>query len=218
MNSPLPTPHGAPKRRRGCFFYGCVTVIVLGIAAAVSIWLFFTQVVKPFFGRYATEQTVALAPSSLTPEQVSEVSARVKAFGEAIVAHRPTESLVLDGSDLNALIGAVPEIASFGRYVRIHPVDDRLLGEFAFPLDDFGFRGKFLNLNGTFKASLEDGLLVVKAESVSVNGEPLPESIMQEISRENLVNELSRDPGVARALRELKLIEVKEGKVVVVPK
>jgi len=218
MNTQMANPANAPKKKRGCFFYGCITVIVLGIATVVSIWLFFTQIVKPFFGRYATEQTVALQPSSVTPERVSDISAKVKAFGESIVAHRPTEPLVLDGADLNALLESVPDLAPFAKLVRVNPVGDRLAGEFAFPLDDFGFSGKFLNLNGTFKASLEDGRRVVAAESVAVNGEALPEAFMTELSSENLVQELAREPGVAQVLRELKLIEVKDGKVYVVPK
>lgn len=218
MNTALSHPQSPPKRKRGCVFYGCITVIVLGIAAVISIWLLVSQVVKPFFGQYAAEQTVALAPSAVTPERVSEVSARVKAFGDAIVAHRAPEPLVLEGADLEALIGARPEFAPFAKYVRVNPKSDRLQGELAFPLDDFGFTGKFLNLSGTFKASLEDGLLVVTAESFLVNGSPLPEAVATELSSQNLVGELARDPVVARAIRELRTIEVKDSRVVIVPK
>jgi hypothetical protein len=212
------SPQGAQQKKRGCLFYGCITVIVLALGIVLATWLFFSQVVRPFFGQYASEQTVALAPSAVTPDLIATVETRVRTFAESIAAHRPTEPLVLDEADLNALLAHLPQIAPIAQYLRVSIEDDRLRGEFALPLNGLGYADKFLNLSGTFRASLEYGLLSLTAESATVNGEPLSESVVAELQRQNLAADLLRNPEVAKVLRELKAIEVSGGRVIVTPK
>ncbi|MFM1847443.1 MAG: hypothetical protein RL417_917 [Pseudomonadota bacterium] len=218
MNYSAAQAHVSPQQKRGCFFYGCITVIVLGLMGVIAVWLLFSQVVQPFFGRYATEQTVALAPSGVTPEKVGTVRTRLTAFRDGIAAHQPTEPLALDESDLNALLRTVPDLAPLADNLRIKIANNRVGGELALPLTDFGFPGKFLNLSGTFKVSLDYGLLMMTADTVQVNGGELPETVMKELQNQNLAADFARDPAIAKVLKELKSIEVQGDKVIVTPK
>ena len=51
-----------------------------------------------------------------------------------------------------------------------------------------------------------------------VKGKPLPEVYMQEIRKQNLAAALTNEPGAAAVLKGLEEIQVKEGKLVIVPK
>ena len=78
---------------------------------------------------------------------------------------------MLTSDDLNALIEENPEFKGMV-YVKVE--GDEVKGQVSIPLDklDFGMvRGRYLNGEADFKASLSDGVLIVTIESVEVNGQ-----------------------------------------------
>jgi hypothetical protein len=79
-------------------------------------------------------------------------------------------------------------------------------------------RGRYLNANGKFAVIFRDGVLRVFPQSLEVKGKPLPEVYMKRLRKHNLVDRLNSDPRATAALETLDEIQIKDGKLVLVPK
>jgi len=206
-----------PPRQRGCFFYGCIFAIVLMVVIVIALatgayFLYRT------FGRLVEEYT-ATAPQQLPTvempaEQRQVLRDRIAAFRKAVSEGAPTEPLVLTSDDLNALIEQEPELK--GKiYVKIE--GDEVKGTVSIPLDQLNVsmvKGRYLNGEADLKASLRDGVLIVTLESIEVNGQRVPDQMMDGIRRENLAKDAYKDEKSAEMMRKLESLEIKDGKII----
>ena len=114
-----------------------------------------------------------------------------------------------------------PDLEPFKGKVYVAIEGDQLKGQMSIPMAEAGlpaFRGRYLNGAGTFKLSVRNGLLCLTAQTIDVKGKTLPEVYMQKIRTENLARNLNSDPRASAALDRVQDIQVKDGKVVIVPK
>jgi hypothetical protein len=212
-----PEPPQAVPRQRGCFFYGCIIALVLALLMAILLavvaffgYRFFGQLVEDY-----TSKTPRELPKVEMPEEKRQaLDAQVEAFQKAVESGAPTDPLVLNSDDLNALIEKNPDFK--GKvYVKIE--GDEIKGQVSIPLESLGlamFRGRYLNGEADLKASLSNGVLIVTLDSVEVNGKRPPEEIMKGIRRENLAKDVYKDPKNAETIRKLESLEVKDGKII----
>jgi hypothetical protein len=217
-----PEPDELRPRQRGCFFYGCVIVsvliVLLILALAVGAYLAYRAINR------TVEEYTATAPRELPKLQITEEERknavdRFNAFKEAVKEGTATEPLVLTSEDLNALIEDKPELK--GRvYITIE--EGKIKGQVSIPLSvfvDIGMtRGRYLNGEAEFKASLSDGVLVVTLDSIEVNGKRPPEEAMSNFRQQNLAKDIYKDPDNAETIRHLESIEIKDGKIIIKPR
>jgi hypothetical protein len=214
-----PEQYQAPPRQRGCFFYGCIIASVLAllllILLGVSIYLGVRWLNK------MVDTYTATAPRDLPKVQMPEeerkaLKSRVEAFRKAVNEGTPTDTLVLTSDDLNALIEEEPELK--GKiYVKIE--GDEVKGTVSMPLDKIkipglDFSGRYLNGEADLKASLKDGVLIVTLEAIEVNGQRVPDQMMEGIRRENLAKDAYKDEKSAEMMRKLESLEIKDGKII----
>ena len=88
------------------------------------------------------------------------------------------------------------------------------MAEMGLPL----FRNRFLNGTATFSVSLQNGLLRVTAQDVTVKGKPLPGVYLDRIRQQNLAQAAQEEPRNSIVLEQLKDIQVKDGKLIITPK
>src|SRR5258706_8798135 len=144
-----------PPKPRGCFFYGCLTLAVLGLLALV-LGVVGYYVVKATAARWINEYT-ATAPAEIekveySPAQMQALRARLAAFKDALDHGKPSTELTLTAEDLNALIAQEPQLQG-KLFVRID--QDRIKGEISIPLETLGplkLQGRYLNGSATFRA------------------------------------------------------------------
>jgi len=89
------------------------------------------------------------------------------------------------------------------------------------PLQEVGlsmFRGRYLNGTATFNLGFRDSVLIVTPRTLIVKGTPVPEVYMQEIRKQNFAASLTNEPTAVAVLKGLQDVQVKEGKVVIVPR
>jgi len=79
-------------------------------------------------------------------------------------------------------------------------------------------QGRYVNATGLFHVAIKTNELWISAQSLAVRGEPIPRNIMREVAPENLADRFNQDPRAAAGLKKLESIEVKDGKLVIVPK
>jgi len=205
------------RKRRGCCFYGCVGLFVLGLVAGVGLYL---------GARYVLDQAMKLtdpAPLALpkvetSPGLAASLQERVKAFGKALDSGATPEPLVLTEQELNVLIASAPELADLKNKVYVSLGGDEIKGQVSLPLDGLPFsrlRGRYLNGAATFKTTLENGVLIVTLDSLQVKGQQLPKEVLTQFQQDNLAKDLYRDPQTAQTMRRLEKIEVKDGRITV---
>jgi hypothetical protein len=210
----------AAKPRRGCFFYGCITSLVL-LVIVLGALLVGLHYVKKMVNSFTETKPMELPTVQMSQAEVDRVKQRFEAFQQTVREQSATNPLVLTADDINALIAGSAELQSLkGKfYVRLE--GDHLKGEVSMPLQEVGlrmFKGRYLNGSATFDLAFHNDMLFVTPQAILVKGKPVPEVYMQEIRKENLAVGLTNKPDAVAVLKGLRDIQVKEGKLVIVPK
>jgi hypothetical protein len=214
MSDPITTPP-APKRR-GCLFYGCLTAVVLLLIAGLIAFLT-VRFVHNQFDAYTDKQPMKLPKVEMTDAEYQDLQTRLKSFGATLEQGKPGTPLQLNEREINALIARAANTKELADKVYVSLNSNEVKGQISIPLSGLGWlgKGRYLNGEAVFKVTLENGALVVTAQSVKVKGNPLPESFMSRLRQENLAQEAAQDPKNAEAIRKLESIQVEGGEVTV---
>jgi len=207
-------PGEPEKKGRGCFFYGCITLIILSVLALIAVGIIVYSAYS-YLNRVA-EQYTSTAPIELptvnyTAEQHKELDDRWAAFQKALDDGEPAE-IVLTGDDINALIAENPEVKG---KVYITIKDDEASGQVSIPIDFipiFG-KGRFLNGKAGFDAKLEYGELDVRLKSLEVNGKTMPPDVANQFKQQNLFENVN-DPKMRAEIRKFESMQIKGDKVI----
>lgn len=209
-----------PKPRRGCFFYGCITSLVL-LALMLGALLLGLFYVKKLVTRYTDTGPMELPALQMSQGEIDKVKQRFEAFQEAVRQQQPTKPLTLTADDINALITSGPGQQALSRKFYVSLEGHQLKGEVSVPLKELGlpmFKGRYLNGSATFDLSFRNGALSITPQTIMVKGNPLPEVYMKEIRKQDLAAGFTNEPKVVAVLQGLQDIQVTEGKLVIEPK
>jgi hypothetical protein len=219
-----PPPYEVRRKPRGCLFYGCLVAIVLAVIAAILLGVgitFFYRALGNFVNEYGEDAPRPVTVAELPVGELAALKARVADFEEGLELNRATEPLELTAAEVNALIDANPD---FKGIVAFNFANDKIRGDISFPLDRisiFGkplFPGKYINGTADFDVRIDNGLLLVTIDAITVKGKPVPEDFMSKVRVENLAKDSAGEPANAKLIAQLELIEVKGGKLRIVPK
>jgi hypothetical protein len=210
----------AVKSRRGCFFYGCITCLVL-LALMLGALLVGLHYVRKMVNQFTDSQPMELPTVQMSQAEIDQVKQRFEAFEKAVQEQHAAEPLVLAADEINALIANGPQQQDLKGKLYVSLEGDQVKGQVSVPLRDIGlsvFRGRYLNGSATFNLSFTNGVLSITPQTILVKGKPVPETYMQEIRKQNLAAPLANEPKATAVLQGLEQIQVSDGKLVVVPK
>ena len=202
-------PAPGDRRGRGCLFYGCLTLALgLGLALLALVALTYIglrQIRESFTAAEAADIPVVELPDA----EAARLEQRLAEFqraadagdqGEANDAPAdepparlvpPPRELALTAQEINALLAMQPELR--GRvFVRIE--DGRIGGDVSLPLDELPMgAGRFLNARVEFAVAAPEGELDVRLTDVEVNGVRPPETVLDRLGAQNLLEGTSDD-------------------------
>jgi hypothetical protein len=207
------TDQSNPAKPRGCFFYGCLSVAVLGLLAVMLVagcYVF----LKSMVNKYTSTTPVLLERMEYTPEEMEALQARLAEFKKALDQGQVSRELILTAGDLNALIAKQRELQN-KMFVRIE--DDTIKGEMSLPLQDIGpfrLKGRYLNGAAAFKIVLTNNTLDVRLEEIKVQGRPLPGILFSEFKKQNLAKEFQQNPRTAADVAKFDSIQFTNNQVV----
>ncbi len=204
------------KRRRGCFFYGCLTSSILALVVLAGLLLGYLKILNTF----TDTKPMALPTVNMSDAEIAQVRQRVDAFSQEIRSGHAPQPLELSGDELNALILTDPNLVKLRGQLYVSIDGSQVKGQLSVPTSRVGlpmFRHRYINGAGTFNVSLTNGTLSVTAQSLSVKGKPIPEKYMQQVRLQNLAQSFNDDPKISVGLNKLQSIDVKDSKLVVVP-
>jgi hypothetical protein len=207
------------KKGHGCFFYGCITAIILFVVmiiAAVVIVMGVLKWINRQVDTYTAKAPMVLPQPKLSDEQKTDLDARWEAFKKALDEDKAA-TIALTGDEITTLIDKNPV---FRGKVAVQIEGDKVKGEISMPLSEIHIpgintQGRYLNGKGTFRVSLLNGILLVTLDELEVKGEKVPEEFMQGVRNQNLVESMRNDPKQARQIQKLESIVVKDGKITI---
>lgn len=209
-----------PPKKRGCFFYGCLTLVILFLIGGLGTYLVVRYAVNritQLVNNYTDTAPISLETVTLPPAQMSVLRDRVAAFGQALQNLATSQELVLTAEEINALIGSDPSFKAFKGQLLVVISGDQIKGKVSLPLPDIGplkLKGRYLNGEAGFRVSLVSGELDVHLDNVIVKGQPLPAAIMAELKKNNLAAEFQKNPQNAANLEKFDSIQIKDGKLI----
>jgi hypothetical protein len=217
MNDPhfapyeIPPTKDQPVKKHGCFFYGCITAIVLLVVMILLGYVGYRYLM------YLRDQWTSPTPEMFAKVEMSAeareaLEKRVQEFRKALEAQEPVAPLMLNSDEINALIEDNPTLK--GR-VHVEIKGDKIEGQLSWPIPN---TGRFLNGSADLRVSLKDDVLIVNADAISVKGRPVPESFMQGFRQQNLAEDAYKNPKNAEELRKIESIEVKDGTIIIKPR
>ena len=169
-------PAEPEKKSRGCFFYGCLTLILLLLLTVVSLGIigyYFYGKFNELVNTYTSTTSEPIPKVDYSEAQRKELHDRWDAFKKSVEAGKASE-IVLTSDDVNSLLEDNPELRGVA-YVTIK--DGEVSGKISLPLDRFVIfgKGRFLNGNVVVTPKLENGFLDVRLKSGECNGKKMSE-------------------------------------------
>jgi hypothetical protein len=208
------------KPRRGCLFYGSIAAIVCLVAMLLAV-LLGLHMVRKVVNQYTDTKPATVPALALTAEQINQVQHRVDQFQDALGSGRPTAPLELNSDDLNAIIASRVDFQGLKDKVYLKVEGDKITAQVSLPMEQLGlriFKGRYLNGEITFSVSVVNGRLRISPSMVTVKGKPLPETYLEKLRGENFASGINDSPKASVALNRLEKVEVKDGKVILIPK
>ena len=86
-------------------------------------------------------------------------------------------------------------------------------GKINLPLDEIGFKGRYVTGEASLNVSLESGLLLVFLDRMVVNDEPLPEQFMAGLRNVNLAAKAMEKRETVETLKKIGSLTVRNGVV-----
>ncbi len=209
-----------PKKSKGkgCFFYGCLTCIVVFILGGVGLYFGAKYAANYFVQHYTSDQPLKLPDTQLPADELKSLLARADKFSDEVKAGTNSPTLELTSEEINALIANKPDLAMLkGKfYAKIE--GDKLTGTTSVPLDELNLpslKGRYLNGNAGLKVNTENGVLYVTLDSFAINGQAMPEDALKQMRARNLADEINKDPKKAAEVRKIESLSVKDGKLII---
>jgi hypothetical protein len=209
-----------PEQKRGRGPINSKTISVLFSVLAVSAILGVLYA-KSVVNRLTDPQPMQLPAAKLSETQMFQLHDRVDTFRDAVRDGDATPPLELSSDELNALIQSDPAFAALKNHLYVEIKGSEFGAQISFPGEDLGLthlRGRYVNGRGVFDVGLTNNELSVMVDSLAVKGKPLPNHFMQQVAGRNFAERFNQDTKVAAGLKKLKAIEVKDGKLIVVPR
>ncbi len=203
-----------PKKRRGCLFWGCLTVVALFVVVGGCIGINLYMLREHF----TSPAPKPIPKYEVKPGEYEKIETQLSQFDQASQKDQPAQ-LEFTADDLNALLAKHPDLKDLSGKAFVRMEDDRALLDVSIPLDNLPIpfvKGRYFNGSVALTAYLENGELKITPESATVNEEPLPENVLKNIG-EMITQILKEEMGddFRKGLRELKAVEIRGGKLVI---
>ena len=201
-----------PKSGCGCWAWGCLTVVLVGIIGVGVAGFFSYQYLGVQVAKYTSETPQELPVIEYAPEAMTALETRFEGFKTNLKDGGQVDDLVLTADDINAMISNNKDLK--GKvFVKIE--DGQMKGDVSIPMDNVPLAGgRFLNASAAFDVSMENGILIVTLADAEVKGEKVPSQVLDAMRNENLAKNLYDDADTAKVFRRIESVAVEEGKVV----
>jgi hypothetical protein len=206
------------KKGRGCFFYGCITLIVLVVLLIAGIYFGARAGIKYLRDNYTATKPVEVPPTTLSSTEGARVVQRVDDFKKALQAGTATAPLELSGDELDYVMRNSPG-NEFKDHARLTITNNVVRAQLSMPLDMYGptFFGRFFNGEADLDVAMKNGALAFQVKGATMNGKPIPSQALSKVNQDLQWRPEAGDTNAA-VLANVERVEIKDNKIVFVPK
>ena len=220
MSDPVPPQ----KKRRGCFFYGCITSLVVALVLVLVVVFGVSRVVSYVNAQivlYTDTAPATLPKSDLGSNELAQLEARVSAFGKALDAHTNALPLTFNTAELNAFLADTAPVKNLKLNDRFYVTlqGDQIKAQVSLPLGEYfkipmiKTEGRYLNGDASLGAVLTNTQLSLTIKTVDVKGKPLPDDLVtrfRDITAATMTN-INDNPTNRAYFDHIESAEVKDG-------
>jgi len=206
------------KKGRGCFFYGCITLMVLAIIAAVAILIGVRYGYKYARDHFTSTKPLAVPPVALSTDQGARVTQRVEDFQKELRAGTAKAPLELSSDELDYYVRN-SNTNGLNDNIHLTIVNDHIHAQMSIPLDMQGptFFGRFFNGEADVPLKLQDGTVSFQLQNPRVNGRPPPGWLLRVMNQNLQWNPVPGD-GQSGGITNIDKIEIRDDKLILYPK
>lgn len=217
---------GGGKCAAGCGI-GCLIVVILCVVLGIGGYFWVKGKVTEGVEFFTSDTQVEIIAPEAPPEQVDAIITRFDEFGAAMEAGDASEPLVLTGEELNLLMHNHENFEDFGQMTSVEIDGELLRAQVSIDLEALQvpinfiaeqFEGRFFNGTGGFSLNMGGGRPALYLEELEVNGTVVPEIYTEELSKENLFQDIQDSPEMEEFFNKLSDLKVEDGKLIIVPK
>ena len=222
---PPVAPAAEPAKRRGCFFYGCITVLIVMVLVGIAFFFavrYTVTKIASIVEQYTETKPMPLPAVQMSATDYEQLDKRVTAFADAVNARKATPPLVLTGDEINALIANNPAWKGLKGKVYLTIEGDQIKGKVSIPMNDLAqvpllsrLKGRYLNGSAAFKVALANGVLVVTLQSLEAKGQSPSPQVMAQLKSVNFAQNSAQDPKTQEMIGRFDHIEIKDGKITI---
>ena len=195
---------------------GSFLLVVVLVAGLIGL-----RFAKKMITDFTSTSPQPLPQVNMPQAELDALQQRIEKFRGEVLQGTAPEPLTLSANELNALLNSDPDVQAWKGKLYVLLEGNQLKAKVSLPMDQLGlpvFRGRYLNGTATLDLAISNNLLRMTAESLVVNGKVVPEVYMEKVRRQNLAHEVNTNPRVRAALEKIKEIQVKDGKLTIVPR
>lgn len=204
------------KKGRGCFFWGCISALIVGglglllfVAVGVFAYFQFNKLVQ----EYTADAPEPVPVVNLPEDQQKAIYERWDAFRKSLDDGKDAE-IVLNSDEINTLIDRESELK--GKvYAKLD--GDKVGAKVSYPLGETkipGLGGRFLNGDASFTVSLDEkGNLDVRLQEFEVKGKKMSPQVKAQIAGNNLAEQYISNPKNREFISKFRKVEIKDSKV-----
>lgn len=218
-----------PAQGKSCWFYGCISLAVIGVIGVAFIVGGAFWVKNKIIGvalEFTSETPVELPEVEFSDEQMTTLEERIAKFQQAATNKEPAVNLELNSDEINALIKKSANLPGGKSPIYIELKGKEAEAQISIPLDMVAdkvpgmgpLKGRYLNGTGTLRLQVQDGYFAAFIQSLEVNGKPVPEEAMVQIRNQNIFKDAQNDPNMRKMIENFERVEIKDGKLIVIPK
>ncbi len=209
-----------PKKGRGCFFYGCVTLIVAVTVGIIAVYFAARYAVKKAVDLWTSPTPVAVAPVRLPASEGERAQDRLDDFSKSLRDGSANEPLVLTSDELDYLVRNSKGAREWKDSAHVVITNDQIRAQISIPLEAIRpeLKGRFLNGMASLEIGVRGGAVVLDLKSIEVNGEPLPGQFLEGLNKNALEWRPSEGDKNAELVKNLGRLEIKDGQLVLHPK
>lgn len=211
-----------PKKGRGCFFYGCLTLVAVVVIGLIAIFFSVRYFYKTVITKYTTTKPVAVEPVRLSTKEGDTVVQRIVDFTQSAQKGNAAGPLELSSDELDYYVRTSPSVSMFKDSLHLGITNDQIHAQMSLPLGTMSpaLNGRYFNGDATFSIALQGNELIITPSEIEMNGEKVPEKFMQQMrAQQNFrFGKNSNDQATDALVRSLSKIEIKDGKLKLYPK
>jgi hypothetical protein len=199
------------QNKKGCLFYGCLTFVLIAIAAVVGTYFG----VRKVMNTYTSNKPAPLPASNYSREQYDQLASRLQNY---YTNHPDGAAVELSADEVNALLQNTAALKKIGDHFWFQIESNQAKAQVSFALGDLGatqYKDRYINGTADMDIKVTNGVAVLHAKNFKINGNPMPDSLSAAIQAQNLATDINNNPDWKKTLSEVKRLEIKDGKVVI---